>query len=53
MPKVSRKLWEQSLDIAPFAVAGRESVYGKGMAQVVQPRYEAAFIFAADADPAA
>jgi hypothetical protein len=46
-------LWEQSLDIATFPVTGCESVHSEGMSQVVQPRYEAAFIFAAYASSAA
>jgi hypothetical protein len=46
-------LWEQSLDIATFPVTGRESVHSEGMSQVVQPRYETTFIFAAYASSAA
>ena len=53
MPKVSGKLWEQLLNISPFTITSRESVHSKGVSQIVQPRYEAAFIFAADANPAA
>lgn len=53
MPEVGRKLWEQSLDIAAVAVAGRESMHCKGVSQIVQPWYIAACIFAANASPSA
>jgi hypothetical protein len=53
MAQVSRKLREQSLDIAALAVAGRESMHCKRVSQIVQPWYKAACIFAANADPSA
>lgn len=53
MAQVSRKLREQSLDIAAVAVAGRESMHCKRVSQIVQSRYIAACIFAANAGPSA
>ena len=50
MTEVSRKLREQSLDIAAVAVAGRESMHCKRVSEIVQPWYKAAGIFAANAD---
>jgi hypothetical protein len=41
------------LDITSFPVTGSESMHSEGMSQVVQPRYETAFIFAAYASSAA
>ena len=53
MPKVSRKLREQSLDIAAVAVTGCQSMHCKRVSQIVQPWYKAAWICAANADPSA
>jgi integrase len=39
VPKISGKLWEQSLDITTFPVTGRESVHSEGMSQVVVDTY--------------